>query len=424
MINLFKGHPTDRLLPTEFVNEAVTSLLTRHRPEDQDDEDRHPLAYGTDPGSLSVRRTIAEWSARLLQEDDKIDPDCINLTNGASYGAALALCLCTHSQSGYTKRAFLVSPTYFLINTVFLDAGFGGKLTAVEENEQGIDLQFLEAELTRLDQEPEVDIDQVLKSVGDRPYPRKFYRYVIYLVPSFSNPRGGILSLEQRKQLLNLARKHDVLILCDDVYDMLDYREGVEPLPKRLVALDRATLQFPEQPGNVISNCTFSKLVGPGVRVGWQECPSPLLAKQLCSGGAIRSGGTPAQLNTMVIREMILGGMMDRVIENLKATYGDRARQAHKAMETYLPKGTLIEGGDGGYFFWVTLPETYNVPDIVRKCRERDVLLAGGEAFEVSGDEKNWGARCFRVSFGFEEASRLVEAITIWGDVCRESASS
>lgn len=422
-INLFKGHPSDNLLPVEPVNQAVNSLLTRKRPQDDDPLDRHPLTYGTDPGSVTVRNSIAQWTAELLGEEPA-DSDCINLTNGASYGAALALITCTHAQSGYTKQAFILSPTYFLINTVFLDAGFAGKLTAVKEDKNGIDLTFLEAELDKWNQEPNVSISKVMDNVGDRSYTRKFYRYVIYLVPTFSNPRGGVVPLSQRKQLLHLARKHDALILCDDVYDMLDYRDikNEGPLPSRLVVLDRQNDKQLANTGNVISNCTFSKLVGPGIRVGWQECSSAVLAKQLCSAGSVMSGGTPAQMNSMVIGEMIRSGSLNKVIDNLKKVYSERAKVTKWALQNYLPDGTVIEGGKGGYFYWVTLPDGFDARKIAEICKERQVLLAGGDEFEVVDNGLNWGAHCFRVSFSYEEINTLIEGIKVWGMVCKQEA--
>ncbi|CAN6642664.1 hypothetical protein TRVA0_019S01486 [Trichomonascus vanleenenianus] len=423
--NLFKGHPTEDLLAREEILEGAQALLSPvTRPGDEDDEERHPLTYGSDPGAFSVRRAIAEWANRSHGEHayGVPDPDCINLTNGASFGAQHALQQCTLPQTGYTRRAFIVSPTYFLINKVFEDAGFNDRLTAVPEDSEGIDVDYLQQQLEYYDElskgvDDSGDVDRVL---GRTEPPRKVFRYAMYCVPTFSNPRGSSIPLETRRRLVNLARKHDMLIICDDVYDLLDYRdergEVVVKLP-RLATVDRDTLREGDL-GNVISNCTFSKLLGPGLRVGWIETATPYLAQQISQAGSTKSGGTPAHMNTMIVGELLKAGLVDKVISKLRTEFSKRSIAIEKALKKHMPHGTEVQGGSGGYFFWVTLPEGYNCTAIALRCREKGVVLAPEESFQVAGDERS-SNRCFRVSLSYETAENAAEAIRIWGDVCR-----
>lgn len=105
---------------------------------------------------------------------------------------------------------------------------------------------------------------------------RKIYKHIIYCVPSFSNPSGTTMTVSRRESLIRVARKFDALIICDDVYDFLSWnRDGTSssstPLP-RLVDIDHTLDGGPLNDfGNVVSNGTFSKLIGPGCRVGWAE---------------------------------------------------------------------------------------------------------------------------------------------------------
>lgn len=417
-INFFRGHPTDSLLATKEILHGVQSLLGKpSRPEDTDDESRNPLTYGPDPGALSVRKLIAEWSGKAHGDTSTINPDAINLTNGASYGAQTALQQATAAQVGFTKRAFIITPTYFLINAIFHDAGFYNKLTAIPESPvDGVDLHYLESQFEKYDKnEPDVDQAVVDQMLGVSDPKRKVYKFVIYLVPTFSNPIGSSMSLEKRKKLLELARKYDALILCDDVYDLLDYRNGtVEKLP-RLVTLDRETVTNTH--GNTLSNCTFSKLLGPGVRVGWMETATPALATQCSQGGSIKSGGTPSHMNTMVVGELLKDGTVDKVISNLNKVYKERAAVMKQNLQNHLPQGTNIQGGTGGYFFWITLPEGYNAEKITKECADKGVILASEGNFQVAGDEMLDG-RSFRVSLSYETADRAAEGIKIWGQVC------
>lgn len=562
-INFFRGHPTNHLLPTDAVLKATQSLLTRHRPEDDTEEDRHPMTYGSDPGSLKVRKSLAEWTPHSFKEDlfketltkelekDKslgagsefsfrkelelikdasttIDPDSINLTNGASYGAMNALLQLTlpHACTGErTRRAFIVSPTYFLINSVFLDAGFAGKMDAVVQDPRtgSLDWESLEDMLKRY---MEYDVDPInytqvreyekkkansLKnsstSDGDqsgndkmndgpgaqpgssiptsdssRPIPRKIFTFVLYLVPTFSNPTGCTMSVQDRIRLLNLARKYDILILCDDVYDLLEYDSDSDSavsqspntnyfassnclapaslkslIPPRLVTLDRWTLPKPDKStsstsssssspvfGNTISNLTFSKLLGPGLRVGWHETVSPDLAlNQLAQGGAIRSGGTPSHYTTTLVGELLDLDLVDPVIHNLRKVYAQRAQTLTKAIEKYLPSGTEVFGGQGGYFVWLKLPlqskESYennknlgkktedeacfkklDADVVAQKCKELEkVVLAPGSAFEVEGHPCGWDTNWFRLSVSYLSEEEIEQGIEKFGKVVK-----
>lgn len=418
MINLFKGHPSDDLFPEKEVLAAAASLLSRDRPEDDDDENRHPLTYGPDQGALYVRDLIAKWvTDREQLEKSPIAANCINLTCGASFGFADILQSCTLPQTGYTRRAFIVSPCYYLINSVFIDCGFKGKLTAIREDFGRLDLAKLEADLEKFSSEKDDGEDKSpLDVVGDDSRPtKKIYKFVFYFVPTFSNPGSAIIPLEDRVKLLELARKYDMLIVTDDVYDFLEHSIEREKLPPRMVTLDRQTVTSSH--GNTISNLSCSKLLGPGLRVGWQETATGALALQLADSGASRSGGTPAHLNTMIVGEMIKMGLFDKVVNNLNKIYNARATVYKEALKKYLPEGTHIEGGDGGYFIWVTLDKV-DARKMVELAKERGLVLASGDKFEVNNDPQNWGKTSVRVSVSYTDADKAVEGIKIWGGVC------
>ncbi|ANB14513.1 2-aminoadipate transaminase [Sugiyamaella lignohabitans] len=430
-VNFFRGHPSNSLLgpSSHYVLKASENVLSpAHRPGDDDDEDRHPLTYGSDPGSLTVRKQIAKWTYPDLSADkEQIYADSINLTNGASFGAGGALLQCTSAHSGFTKQAFIVSPTYFLINSVFLDAGFADKFSPIEQRADGsIDLVALEKLLVHFDKEPEVSYEDAAKYIQDDSRPRrKLYKYVMYLVPTFSNPRGTVIPLSDRLKLLELARAHDMLLLCDDVYDWLYYKaDSINDLPPRLVTLDRESTTDSSSYGNTISNCTFSKLVGPGLRVGWQETVSPRLAQQLCQGGAVRSGGTPAHLNTMLVGSLLSLGYMESILKDLRSVFGDRSKHMRQDFEKYLPQGTQIEGGEGGYFFWVTLPEEYNGRAIAEQCLKKNVVLAEAHNFQVAHGPTPRvpiNDNSFRICFAYHTVEESQQGIQVWGEVCEEN---
>ncbi|SCV06241.1 LANO_0H25202g1_1 [Lachancea nothofagi CBS 11611] len=432
MINFFAGYASHHILPREEIVKATAELLLPEtRYFDNDSNDKHPLVYGSNRGAAWVRDTIADFSNRVfrLPEERKMAtrPEFLNLTSGASYGALNILLQTTLPHNNYTRQAFIVTPTYFLINDTFVDAGFAGKTTAVSEIDGNLDLEFLEERMKHFDSINSCDSEDAssLKMITNVGGYKKIYRYVIYIVPTYANPTGSVYSEQNRVALLELARKYDMLILSDDVYDLLTYDSKDEDcsIPKppqyRFPHLDRETLPEGNEYGNTISNCTFSKIVAPGLRTGYQESVNEKLTFQLSSGGANVSGGTPSQLNSMIIATMIKSGIVDEIIAKLIKIFRERSEVLSQSIEKYLPKGTICPRCIGGYFTWCTLPPGYDSSEIVEIAKLEGLVLADGSLFEVKGDEKNWGKQCVRLCISFATSEEIKEGMRIWGQACK-----
>jgi len=275
LINLQLGWPTPRLFPAKQLAAASTSCLENPSIASS------ALIYGPNPGYTPLRESIAEWlSAFYLPKAGEIPLDRIAITGGASQN--LATILQVFSDPHVTQRIWMVEPTYFLACAIFQDAGFAGRLRGVPEDEHGIDLAFLREALLRFEKDAERKAAADLKAKAKN---GKVFRHILYLTPTFSNPSAKTMSTPSREKLLALAREFDVLIISDDVYDWLRWPAEetssplakLAPVPPRFVDLDRAT--SPEGSwGNSISNGSFSKIVAPGVRVGWAEASSSMIS--------------------------------------------------------------------------------------------------------------------------------------------------
>jgi DNA-binding transcriptional MocR family regulator len=276
-INLQLGWPSPRLFPAEQLRKATTSCLNNFEVA------KSALTYGPDLGYTPLREAIAEWlSSFYLPSSGQIPTERIAITGGASQN--LASILQVFSDPSVTKRIWMVEPTYFLACTIFQDAGFAGKLRGVPENEHGIDISFLRKALESFESEAKQNgIYPELKPSGQY---GKIFRHILYLTPTFSNPSAKTYSMPIREELLALARQYDILLISDDVYDFLRWQAEeskstevkLAPTPPRLVDLDRATCD-PEGWGNSVSNGSFSKIVAPGVRVGWTEASSKMILR-------------------------------------------------------------------------------------------------------------------------------------------------
>lgn len=279
-INLMRGWPNPSLLPVHLIKSAATAALS-------DPSVAHPgLLYGPDEGYEPCRKAVAHWLTSFYQPAVPTTAERICITGGASQN--LGCIMSTYTDPAYTRNVWIVAPAYMLAFRVFeQDAGFAGKLRAVPEDEAGIDLAYLRQELERSERAARGKQD-------DRPLykPRrkwaKVYKHVVYCVPTFANPSSRTMSLARRRELVRLAREYDALLVADDVYDFLQWpadprrhsSDGLETMQTahlpRLVDVDREIDGGAERAGadgfgNACSNGSFSKIAGPGIRVGWCE---------------------------------------------------------------------------------------------------------------------------------------------------------
>jgi DNA-binding transcriptional MocR family regulator len=293
--------------------------------------------------------------------------------------------------------------------------------------------------------------NQTLKP--NRPW-SKVYRHIIYAVPTFSNPSAKTMSLRRREALVRLARTYDALIVTDDVYDFLQFPAKASATPEqaetmkvntvpRIVDVDRILEGGAERDGadgfgNSMSNGSFSKILGPGVRTGWAE-GTEKFAYGLSQVGSSRSGGCPSQLVATFISELLASGALQKHIHTvLQPAYAERYQRMTAAIEEYLyPLGVTMTtpsptGPDsqinsdtdiaGGYFIWLTLPASQDARDVADICQnEEELTVAYGDVFEVYGDEEAVTfPRGVRLCFAWESEEALVEGIVRLARVVKE----
>jgi DNA-binding transcriptional MocR family regulator len=329
----------------------------------------------------------------------------------------------------------MVSPTYFLACRIFEDSGFAGRLRAVPEDEEGVDIAFLEHQIKVSEDEARAAGNLRPKFKPYRPW-RKLFRHVVYLVPTFANPSGRVTSLRRQEALVRLAREYDALIVTDDVYDMLQWSPSGKPLVTaylpRMVDIDRALDGGPSDTfGNTISNGSFSKIVAPGCRTGWAE-GTDAMAWGLSQTGSSRSGGCPSHLVASFISQMLASNALQNHIEHtLKPAYTRRYHKMMDAINTHLlPLGVTIPqpGKDvaGGYFCWLTVPEPLVAEEIAKVAlHEEGLIISEGPKYQVQGDEKATSRfeRNIRLCFAYADENVLEEGVRRLAKVVQKAKS-
>lgn len=235
------------------------------------------------------------------------------------------------------------------------------------------------------------------------------------------------MTLDRRRDLVRCAREFDALIIADDVYDHLQW--PAQPIVgasatlakasmPRLVDID-ATLDGGPQDefGNAISNGSFSKICGPGLRVGWVDA-SPKFTYGVSQTGTTRSGGAPSQLTSTYMAQLLQTGFFDEhIFKTLQPAYARRYKTLTEAIKEYLlPLGATLPQSKrtvvGGYFVWLKLPSSIRAEVLVQRCKdEEDVIVAGGRLFGVPGDENVAFEHCIRLCFSWEDEDKLSEGV-------------
>jgi DNA-binding transcriptional MocR family regulator len=244
------------------------------------------------------------------------------------------------------------------------------------------------------------------------------------------------MSLRRRTQLVQLAREFDALIIADDVYDWLRWpapssgKDEIPSLPPpRLVDIDRSILGGSVW-GNAISNGTFSKIVAPGMRVGWVE-GSVLHVRDLCKTGPVRSGGNQGHFASMLISQLlIVGALEEHIHTTLIPIYRHRHRVLVESIEKYLvPLGISVSATgantsddlpvSGGFFLYIDFPNDSPSSEVIAKIslEEYNLRIAPGGLMAVAGDEssvaraKRSFGRGARLCWAWHEENEIYEGI-------------
>ncbi len=232
----------------------------------------------------------------------------------------------------------------------------------------------------------------------------------IYALPNFQNPTGVTLSLERRKALIRLADVHGVPILEDDPYGQLRY-EG-QHLPP-LVTLDAEYRGLPGAgySGNVIYISTFSKTLAPGLRLGWIVGPPDVIQHlaQAKQGVDLHT----SSFTQLLAFEVARSGFLDLHVRRLRRAYAERRDAMLSAMARSFPSNVHWTRPQGGLFLWVTLPESVDAAELLKRALAERVAFVPGAAFFPDGSGRN----TMRLNFTSRPPSEISEGIARLGRV-------
>jgi 2-aminoadipate transaminase len=367
IISLAGGLPDTSTFPAEDFAALMARVAV--------DASAKALQYGPTEGLDELKRCIAQVMAA---EDMEVEPEDLLVTTGGQQ--VIDLVCKTLLDPGDVVVA--EAPTYPGAVPVFVS--YQADVVQIEMDEHGMRTDVLRSELERLDREGRVP---------------KF----IYTVPSFQNPAGVTLALERRRELVRIAHERELLVLEDNPYGLLRY-EG-QALPT-LYSLDGGEF--------VIYLGTFSKILSPGLRLGWTAAPRPVLEKlNLGKGGADLCSSTLSQ-------QFVVTYFAERdwrqYLRSLVDLYRRRRDAMLEALAEHLPPEASWTRPGGGLFIWARLPEYLDTTDLLARALREHVAFVPGRAAYLDGR----GGTEMRLNFSGVSDADIREGVRRIGKVVRE----
>jgi 2-aminoadipate transaminase len=354
IIDLGLGDPPTSLLPLDLIRESAQNRLSQ--------DDNLFLQYGVEQGDGYFRLALADFLTKGY--GFKVQSENLFITNGISKGLDLICTLFT--QAGDT--IFVEEPTYFLALKIFDDHRL--KVVSIETDENGLIVEALQKKL--IDHKPKL----------------------LYTIPIHQNPSGRTLTQERRMRLVELSQKFDFLILADEVYQLLNY-SGKPP----------TSFGAYTEIENVISLGSFSKILAPGLRLGWLQA-HPNKINRLVTCGLLDSGGGLNPFTSAIVRGVIESGGLERHIKKLIEIYLARLNFMNLSLQEHLSQ-MRYSIPQGGYFFWVRLPDEVDASELRQKAKAFKVDIRQGTLFSSQNGLKNY----MRLCFVFQSEEEIEEGI-------------
>ena len=331
VVSLSAGNPAPEAFPVEDIRRISDRILTE-RPIDA-------LQYSTTEGYGPLRSHLTAY----MKQKHGIgrDFDDILITSGAQQ--TIELCVKALCNDG--DVAICEQPSF--VGTLNSIRSLGGRLVGVPMEEDGMELEKLE------------------EALKENPTTR-----LIYTIPNFQNPSGVTMSMAKRRALYALARKYDVLILEDNPYGDLRFAGEDVPAVKTL-----------DEDGRVLYVGTFSKVISPGMRVGFVAGPQPVVQKMVvCKQG---EDVHTAILSQMICEAFMTGYDYEAHLRRLREIYRQKAELMLSLIEEHLvPAGITYQRVQGGLFVWCALPEGADMPAFCSQAvRDHKVAVVPGNAF-------------------------------------------
>ncbi len=362
IISFGGGFPAPELFPIDKFKEACDTVLTHNGPK--------ALQYSQTEGFAPLRELLAESACRY---GIRVTRDNVLITTGSQQ----ALDLLGRIFLNRGDRVLTESPTY--LGALQAWNIYGAEYATITSDEDGMQTDKLE--------------ELIATNI-------KF----MYVLPNFQNPTGVTLSLDRRRKLIELADRYNVPIIEDDPYGRLRF-EGEHISPVVVLDDELRSKDRPTYVGNVIYTSTYSKILAPGIRIGWVIAPEEVIKKlvQAKQGADLQS----STFDQNIAYELARTAWLKDHINLIRKVYKERRDAMLEAFAEFMPEGTSWTTPKGGLFLWLVLPKQCNTFEMFPKAIEEKVAYVPGTSFHPNGG----GSNTMRLNFSACNVEKIMDGV-------------
>ena len=365
IISLSTGSPSSEAIPVDAIHEISEKIFQERGIES--------LQYSVTEGYMPLRETTKQRLHDVFGIDTE-NNDVIITTGGQQGLFMTPLVLVNRGDT-----VLVESPSF--VSGIIAAKSVGANVVGIEMDEEGIRLDLLE---------------QAIKE-------QKNVK-LLYLIPTFQNPRGSTMSLQRRRDVYELCRKNGIMILEDNPYGELRFRG--EDIP---------TIKSMDKEGIVIYNGSYSKVLSAGMRIGFICAPKPVIQKLI-----IAKQGGDCHTNIffqMVCDEFFRNYDVPAHFEKIRGIYRDKCDFMLSCLDQALDDRVTWTHPDGGLFLWCSLPEGYDSLDFANLAAQKGVAFVPGCSFMVNDSDP---CPAFRLNYSTPSKENIEKGIQILADAVRE----
>jgi len=369
IISFAGGTPDADLFPLELLADIASRVIR--------EQGKLSLQYGETVGWKPLREQVAQY---LSAQGINCTYENILITTGSQQGVYLTGLTLLNPGDGVVVE----EPSY--LGGLLSFQNFQAQFLPVPCGEQGID---------------PTEVDRLVSRASSKPK-------LIYTIPTFQNPAGSTLPEAKRAQLLEVARKHDLIILEDNPYGELNFTgKTIKPIKSF------------DSEGRVIYLGSFSKIASPGMRLGW-VCADPALIARMTMAKETADVCTDV-LSQSIAAEFFKGGHLKEHLGRLIGTYQGRRDAMLASIEKHFPKSIHYNRPLGGFFVWAELPKELNAVTLFEKAVAAKVAYVVGTAFYT---KEGQGLNTLRMTYCTASEEKIEEGVKRLGGVFQEALKS
>ena len=372
MISFAGGFPNPETFPVDMIREISNDVLAK--------DGAKALQYGITEGCPQLRESVSD---RMRKKGMDIAKDNVLIVSGSQQVIDLAGKVFIDPKD----TVVISAPTYLTALTGWAVYQASFESIPIDKDNMRMDI-----------------FEEKMKKLARRSNPPE----IVYALPNFQNPAGVTMPEKNRRRLVDLASDYDFLIIEDDPYCELRYRGKHIPPIKTF-----------DDEGRVMYMSTFSKILSPGLRVGWVVADEEILRKLVV---AKQSADVCTNvLGQRIAHEYIVRGYIDTQIEKIKRIYSKKMDIMLSGMQEFMPDGVEWTKPEGGMFLWVDLPNWMDSGELLKKALKKRVAFVTGRAFFA--DPKD-GTTSLRMNFTHPSDEMITEGLRRLGSVVNQEIVS